>query len=650
MERPRCSGSISLKLSGGTVREVRGPTADVDSISHRLSTDECGDVASNENRVGQSACSFLLVSREAGSEASLFGTTAPAFAVSAGLFQDAGDSNPLVSGSPSSEELPPLQLAGISSFQVSNQQASRVDSFVSPCSSVPRSPTPQDPDFPGSNNSNCGTVADHSFYAVGSELPSSSEDLPALLCSFLFGSPADSVTSCDTAVTTLEEDPQTRCSKNGSMEYQQQQDSDVLPVASPSKSDAESGVSADETRTKDRDKVRDEEVSSTTTTVPPERARRPRTKCRVSKRANSGHAKEVQRGISEESGYQTSSENHMTTNKSVPEQNDSQGDKDDGDDTDVDEGLVLVPSDPAEWNAGHVRSWLKWSTRQFSLSPEPDPDKFPSSGTELLELSRADFETRAGSARSGRLLAVHLAHLRHSVTGRSTSPMQEHVDLDDDEEQDPYQLLNAASSRLVAQGSGQIQLWQFLLELLSDSSNASCITWEGTNGEFKLTDPDEVARRWGERKSKPNMNYDKLSRALRYYYDKNIMTKVHGKRYAYKFDFHGLMAACQAQAQGNSGGDPTMSYTKYHHHQSDLGAALYPAHHHSPGKLPSILPPPPPGVVPPTSPFPAPPYCWTSAAATAASAASLSSIYSVAATSMHPPGVARYPYPNTTPN
>jgi friend leukemia integration 1 transcription factor len=97
----------------------------------------------------------------------------------------------------------------------------------------------------------------------------------------------------------------------------------------------------------------------------------------------------------------------------------------------------------------------------------------------------------------------------------------------------------------VSSGSGQIQLWQFLLELLSDSSNSGCITWEGTNGEFKLTDPDEVARRWGERKSKPNMNYDKLSRALRYYYDKNIMTKVHGKRYAYKFDFQGLAQATQ---------------------------------------------------------------------------------------------------------
>lgn len=80
---------------------------------------------------------------------------------------------------------------------------------------------------------------------------------------------------------------------------------------------------------------------------------------------------------------------------------------------------------------------------------------------------------------------------------------------------EPYQLLNAAAHRLVTPGSGQIQLWQFLLELLADSSNSEFIVWEGTNGEFKLIDPDEVARRWGERKAKPNMNYDKLSRALR---------------------------------------------------------------------------------------------------------------------------------------
>ena len=41
---------------------------------------------------------------------------------------------------------------------------------------------------------------------------------------------------------------------------------------------------------------------------------------------------------------------------------------------------------------------------------------------------------------------------------------------------------------------------------------------------------------WGIRKRKPNMNYDKLSRAIRYYYDKKIIHKVHGKRYQYKFN------------------------------------------------------------------------------------------------------------------
>uniref|UniRef100_A0AC34RHV6 ETS domain-containing protein n=1 Tax=Panagrolaimus sp. JU765 TaxID=591449 RepID=A0AC34RHV6_9BILA len=108
-------------------------------------------------------------------------------------------------------------------------------------------------------------------------------------------------------------------------------------------------------------------------------------------------------------------------------------------------------------------------------------------------------------------------------------------------------MLGPMSSKLASSGSGQIQLWQFLMELLSDSRNADVITWEGTQGEFKLVDPDDVARRWGERKSKPNMNYDKMSRALRYYYDKNIMCKVHGKRYAYKFDFQGIAAALSPQ-------------------------------------------------------------------------------------------------------
>ncbi|XP_017772155.1 PREDICTED: DNA-binding protein D-ETS-6-like [Nicrophorus vespilloides] len=248
------------------------------------------------------------------------------------------------------------------------------------------------------------------------------------------------------------------------------------------------------------------------------------------------------------------------------------------DDEDVDDDPeVLVPSDPIEWNEANIESWLKWCKQKFLTGVALDPKKFPKSGKDLCNLTVSDFEKLVEDERTAKLLAKYIAHLRHSITGRASSPLNIDCTIPTDgeeDEPDPYQLLNAASSRLVAQGSGQIQLWQFLLELLGDSANAACITWEGTNGEFKLTDPDEVARRWGERKSKPNMNYDKLSRALRYYYDKNIMSKVHGKRYAYKFDFHGLMAACQAQAQGQ--GEMLPSYHKYQTHQSELGTALYP--------------------------------------------------------------------------
>ncbi|VEL37576.1 unnamed protein product [Protopolystoma xenopodis] len=89
-----------------------------------------------------------------------------------------------------------------------------------------------------------------------------------------------------------------------------------------------------------------------------------------------------------------------------------------------------------------------------------------------------------------------------------------------------------------------IQLWQFLVEELVArrpqmsgrvETERGHIEWTGRGMEFRLTNPDEVARRWGARKNKPLMNYEKLSRGLRYYYDKRIIEKVVGRRYVYRF-------------------------------------------------------------------------------------------------------------------
>eukprot|EP00069_Balaena_mysticetus_P007642 bmy_05581T0 len=75
------------------------------------------------------------------------------------------------------------------------------------------------------------------------------------------------------------------------------------------------------------------------------------------------------------------------------------------------------------------------------------------------------------------------------------------------------------------QRRGSLQLWQFLVALLDDPSNSHFIAWTGRGMEFKLIEPEEVARRWGIQKNRPAMNYDKLSRSLRYYYEKGIMQK-----------------------------------------------------------------------------------------------------------------------------
>ncbi|XP_021945023.2 uncharacterized protein LOC110843368 [Folsomia candida] len=104
------------------------------------------------------------------------------------------------------------------------------------------------------------------------------------------------------------------------------------------------------------------------------------------------------------------------------------------------------------------------------------------------------------------------------------------------------------------QRRGSLQLWQFLVTLLDDPANIACISWTGRGMEFKLIEPEEVARRWGQIKNRPAMNYDKLSRSLRYYYEKGIMQKVAGERYVYKFvcDPEALFALAFTAASSSS--------------------------------------------------------------------------------------------------
>ena len=118
----------------------------------------------------------------------------------------------------------------------------------------------------------------------------------------------------------------------------------------------------------------------------------------------------------------------------------------------------------------------------------------------------------------------------------------------------------------VPAGRGPIQLWQFLLDLLLSPDKQHMIQWTGNGYEFRILAPEDIAKLWGARKNKPRMNYDKLSRGLRYYYSKGIMDKVPGKKLTFKYtcDVQHYVRSRNIQAMrssnfpnGGGGGTPT---------------------------------------------------------------------------------------------
>jgi hypothetical protein len=86
--------------------------------------------------------------------------------------------------------------------------------------------------------------------------------------------------------------------------------------------------------------------------------------------------------------------------------------------------------------------------------------------------------------------------------------------------------------------SGSASLWEFILELLADApAYGQFIRWKDReHGTFKIYDSQVVAALWGKHKNRTNMNFDKMSRAMRYYYGKNILEKgPDGGRLEYEF-------------------------------------------------------------------------------------------------------------------
>lgn len=243
-----------------------------------------------------------------------------------------------------------------------------------------------------------------------------------------------------------------------------------------------------------------------------------------------------------------------------------------------------IADNPMDWTKAHVKFWLNWARKQFSQA-SIEPDDWNMTGEELCNITMLEFNQMVPTD-PGNFFWTHLELLRKckyvavqqnggpppmALLNNSNrkdkvariapvaSPQQQHPQIKQEQSQHaaPQRVTKADFNHSIISGAddstkelkisikqdrsnrsgtnGQIQLWQFLLEILTDASHRDIIQWQGEDGEFKLVDAERVAQLWGERKNKPNMNYEKLSRALRYYYDGDMLAKMTGKRFVYKF-------------------------------------------------------------------------------------------------------------------
>ncbi|KAL7729873.1 hypothetical protein ACLKA6_014723 [Drosophila palustris] len=230
---------------------------------------------------------------------------------------------------------------------------------------------------------------------------------------------------------------------------------------------------------------------------------------------------------------------------------------------------LKIPEAVGEWTQAHVAHWLDWAIKEFELR-DLNMDAWYINGQALCAMTHEEF-SRKLPRDPGNVFWTHLQllkecnfvsvvhkqaeELRKPKLGKATGTMSaattstvggleqrimrksyQSVKSNDSSESSPAPQSPSHHNSIGSGNNGQVQLWQFLLEILTDSEHTDIIEWVGTDGEFKLSDPDRVARLWGEKKNKPAMNYEKLSRALRYYYDGDMISKVSGKRFAYKFD------------------------------------------------------------------------------------------------------------------
>ncbi|XP_077674662.1 ETS homologous factor isoform X4 [Eretmochelys imbricata] len=218
---------------------------------------------------------------------------------------------------------------------------------------------------------------------------------------------------------------------------------------------------------------------------------------------------------------------------------------------------------PQYWTKYQVWEWLQHflDTNQLDANCIPFQD-FDIDGEHLCSMTLHEFTQAAG--RAGQLLYSNLQHLKWN--GQCGSEMYpSHNVVVKTEQTDPSlmaswkeenYLYDSGYGSTVAESSDEkktqdhppkshtkkhnprgTHLWEFIRDILLNSEkNPGLIKWEDrSEGVFRFLKSEAVAQLWGKKKNNSSMTYEKLSRAMRYYYKREILERVDGRRLVYKF-------------------------------------------------------------------------------------------------------------------
>uniref|UniRef100_A0A3Q0QWN8 ETS homologous factor n=1 Tax=Amphilophus citrinellus TaxID=61819 RepID=A0A3Q0QWN8_AMPCI len=207
-------------------------------------------------------------------------------------------------------------------------------------------------------------------------------------------------------------------------------------------------------------------------------------------------------------------------------------------------------SQPQFWSKYQVWEWLQQIMDMHQIDASSIPfQNFDIDGHQLCSLSYQDFIRAAGSV--GPILFHSITELKwsgqyHVEIGQLESKPEldyscpfPDVSYPSGEIYDPsiHPLAPAASPSPSSPDPRGTHLWEFIRDiLLNPDRNPGLIKWEDrTEGIFRFLKSEAVAQLWGKKKNNSSMTYEKLSRAMRYYYKREILERVDGRRLVYKF-------------------------------------------------------------------------------------------------------------------